>query len=103
MYRGFHLFIFHDVGEPLALHTCHVQYVGCIYHFGREVSVFGVLYAVAVTQILVFVGHSQLLAGHEMKRRIEVSHSLDERMHRASILQIAHHSDGKILQFPWVL
>ena len=86
--------IFHDVGEPLALHAGHIDNVRGIDYIRREVGMLVVADAVGIEKVAVFAGHAELVAGHEVKRGAEVAHGHEQRMDGASVFQVANHGDG---------
>ena len=57
-----------------------------------------VLYAVCVAVFLVFVGHTEFVWRDEVEGRVEVSHSHQKRVYRASVFEVANHVDVKVVE-----
>ena len=46
----------------------------------------------------ILLGHGQLGRRNEVKRRVEVAHGHDERMHCAAVFQVTYQIDVKIVE-----
>ena len=91
-------FIFHEVGETLTLHTCHVKDVGSADDIGIEILVLYVADAMLAAVVLVGIGHGKLIRGDEMEGGVEMAHGHEQGMDGAAILEVAHHIDIKIVE-----
>ena len=94
----FNAFLFEQVGESFALHARHIQYVGFVNHLLREFLVFVIFNAVGLAELFVFDGHLQLVARHKVEAGVEITHSHEQRVHGATIFQVAHHSYGEVVE-----
>ena len=70
----FDAFVLHRVGKALALHARHINDVALIDHVRRELVSLAVTDAVLIAEVLVFLWHLQLVARHEIERRVEIRH-----------------------------
>ena len=54
--------------------------------------------AALVEELLVFHRHLQLGGSCEDEARVEVAHGLQQRVHRAAVLEVTHHIDGEAVE-----
>ena len=93
-----HALILHEVGEALALHAGHVEDVGVGDGVFVEVGMLHVADAVLLAVYLVLGGHGQLLGCDEVELGVEVAHGHEQRVHRASILEVSHEVYVEVFQ-----
>ena len=84
----FNAFVFEGIGEALALHTGHVDDVGCG-DDALDVGVLVVFESCVLDAHLDGRGEFELVGGDEVEGGVEVAHGLDEGMDGTAIFEVA--------------
>ena len=96
----FYTLIFHRIREALPLHTGHIEYIGLVDDLLREHGVLVKRNVVRPTKLLLLLRHRELAGRNEVERGVEVRQADNQRVDRTTILQVAHHRHGQVVQPP---
>ena len=93
-----HTLILHQIRETFTLHTCHVKDISIGNRVLREVALLDVVDIVLLAVELILLWHLQFLRCDKVECWVILPHRHQQRVYRATILQVAHHIDVQVLQ-----